>query len=57
MMSEWFFEHAGTLRAVRSKMARIKKNENKYFTRREWKIKEWKIKDADSQYTLSSRGV
>ena len=37
-MNEWFFEHEGTLRAVRSKMARIKKSESKYFTCREWKI-------------------
>jgi hypothetical protein len=42
-MSGWKTEHTGTIRAVRSKMARFKKNDNRYFTMREWAIIETDI--------------
>ena len=49
----WKVEHTGTERAVRSKLGRIKKNDPKYFTRREWKI----VKNYDGYCVLRSRSV
>ena len=50
MMANWKFEHKGTLRAVRSKMARIKKSTPAYFIRRQWRTKSL----GGEQYVLQS---
>jgi len=47
----WKTEHSGTIRAVRSKKARFKKNNPMYFTMREWKITEL----SPGDYILKSR--
>jgi len=57
---EWKHEHDGTIRAVRSKMARIKKDNPGYFTRREWKIIEHELLPTDEgigYFSLKSRLV
>jgi hypothetical protein len=52
-MSGWELEHTGTIRAVRSKMARFKKNDNRYFTMREWAI----IPQGEGVFNLKSRNL
>ena len=53
MNDGWKVEHTGTERAVRSKLGRIKKQDPRYFTRRQWKI----VKNYDGYCVLRSRSV
>lgn len=54
-MITWNWEHSGTERAVRSKMARIKKERPRYFIQREWKISQH-VHDS-ARWQLFSRRV
>ena len=56
-MNEWTLEHTGTIRAVRSKMARIKKNDTRYYTRRKWIIEEKNCVVRGVFYALKSMRI